>query len=126
MENDDKKGVDVVRKLVPLLLITLLLAGCVGGTQVKIAELEWEYPSGYLSTGYLRGTVKNTGRVGIRYMEIGVQLKQNGVVVASGWTNLTRLAPGEERAFKIIVFDFPPGEFEYQVFWSTSPGGVPM
>jgi len=101
VENDDKKGVDVVRKLVPLLLITLLLAGCVGGTQVKIAELEWEYPSGYLSTGYLRGTVKNTGRVGIRYMEIGVQLKQN-------------------------VFDFPPGEFEYQVFWSTSPGGVPM
>ena len=116
----------MVRKLVPLLLITLLLAGCVGGTQVKIAELEWEYPSGYLSTGYLRGTVKNTGRVGIRYLEIGVQLKQNGVVVASGWTNLTRLAPGEERAFKIIVFDFPPGEFEYQVFWSTSPGGVPM
>jgi len=40
VENDDKKGVDVVRKLVPLLLITLLLAGCVGGTQVKIAELE--------------------------------------------------------------------------------------
>lgn len=114
-----------MRKIIPVLFAVILLAGCSIGTQVKIAELEWEYPSGYSSTGYLHGRVKNVGRGYIDYLELGVQLKQNGVVVASGWTNMTWLAPGETRQFTIYVFDFPQGPFDYQLFWSTQVGGVP-
>lgn len=107
-----------------LVLVAILLAGCAGGAKLEVGEVEWEYPS-ISSTGYLHGIVKNAGSGDARYVEIGALLYQDGVVVASGWTNLTHVAASSSREFKVIIFDFPVGPFKYEIYTSLSPGGVP-
>lgn len=122
-----KKGEIVLKRIsiALLVLMAILLTGCLGSPKLEVGEVEWQYPSNFSSTGYLHGVVKNVGSGDARYVEVGVLLYQNGVVVASGWTNLTHVAANSSRAFKVIVFDFPVGPFKYEIYTSLSPGGVP-
>lgn len=111
--------------VVTLAIIAVLLSGC--GTKVTkkpnfiITDLVWEDPTPYFGLyGKLRGIAENIGNAPADYLEIRVKLIQNGVTVATGWTNETHIAIGERRAFEIIILDYPDGLFTHEISWSLS------
>lgn len=116
-----------MKKVHIILVCVVLLTGCVGGypARVQIKNAEWEVPP-FSGAAFLYGVVENVGTSNISYLEISVKLTQNGVTVATGWTNLTQLAAGESRKFSIIVYDFPEGEFDFEFVTSTKTMGVPI
>ena len=119
-----------MRKLIILVLLALVLAGCTNGialTPAKMQIVEYEFvppAEEYLSIGHVIGVIKNIGGQDARYVEIGAKLRQGGVVVATGWTNMTSVSKGESRAFDIFVSGYPEGNFDYTLNWSLDLGGV--
>jgi hypothetical protein len=110
-----------------LLVSMLLLTGCgvLGQPKIDLKNVEMHPPGQYDIGGELRGEIHNIGRATARYVEVGVKcFDQNGVVIATGWTNAANIAPGESRAFSILILDYPKVPFTYKVYWSLNVGGA--
>lgn len=102
------------RRILYIFIAILLIgfvAGCFGASpkpaKIVLSDPKWEETS-LPGTWKLTGIAQNVGDVTASYVEIGVKLfNAEGVVVATGWTNLVNIRGGEKRAFTIWVNNVP-------------------
>lgn len=114
------------------ILVAILFIGSVAGcfsvpkpANIVLSDFKWEETS-LPGTWKLTGIAQNVGDVTASYVEIGVKLfNAEGVVVATGWTNLVNIRGGEKRAFTIWVNNVPAeGWARSEVVWSFNVGGA--
>ena len=112
-----------MRKYLICVLLALSVTGCLGGaSQIAIKDHQFN-PGDHTWTA----VVENISRTRVNYVEVSIQcLDANGTVIASGWTNLINLSPGERRQITIYIPNYPAQGFpDSRFYWSTRLGEVP-
>jgi len=92
--------------------------------RIEIQDITITPPNGSVF-GILEGKVHNYGRGNARYVEVGVKfIDENGVVLTTGYTNMSNVGPGEKRVFSMIISNYPTVPSTYEAYYSLSVGGA--